>query len=202
MMENWYGKYESQCWYKNTFLVNKPSEIEVRKKENNSVYCAGCHFTCVAMILGVNPGMLATAYANAKIFKKDESGLVWDLNAPFNVNDKVVLSDDPSVSGEIAGKTIVLVGKAFAENIDSAIEIISSARKNSDHIICGYTDHSRLVAGVNEHGNYFVWDPDLVYTDYYKNLSGEYDMHWLFNEEIKPSLSYREPMEFWIYRVI
>ena len=103
-MKVWYNKYESQCWYSNTFLVNEFQQISRAikgDKEWNNVMGSGCNFTCLAMMMGVNPAYLASELKKKKFFKPDRSirskklngeygFLVWDKNEPYK-NKKISL---------------------------------------------------------------------------------------------------------------
>src|SRR5258706_14854896 len=100
-MPNWYGRYESQCWYTNTFLVNRPSEIARATggfREWNNVYGSGCNFVCVSTMLGLNPAYLASLLATQNFFRPDKwtparplrpqaptqkTYLVWDDTRPY-----------------------------------------------------------------------------------------------------------------------
>ena len=63
-MHLFYPRYHAQSFYRNTFLVNRPQEIaraEKSDREWNNLAESGCHFTCLAMIAGVDPATLADA---------------------------------------------------------------------------------------------------------------------------------------------
>ena len=97
-MKNWYERYESQCWYENTFLVNDFRQIArviEKDREWNNIKDSGCNFTCIAMILGINPAQLASEIRKqdpsffqadrtlkTKKLNGDGGFLVWDKNAP------------------------------------------------------------------------------------------------------------------------
>lgn len=71
--------FESQCWYKNTYLVSQTNYI----CESNSVYNSGCHFTCIAMMFGITPAYLSSLLSVCNYFTIDGNGLMWDQNRPF-----------------------------------------------------------------------------------------------------------------------
>ena len=61
-MHLFYPRYHAQSFYRNTFLVDKPQQIaraEKSDREWNNLAESGCHFTCLAMIAGVDPALLA-----------------------------------------------------------------------------------------------------------------------------------------------
>ena len=63
-MHLFYPRYHAQSFYRNTFLVDKPQQIaraEKSDREWNNLAESGCHFTCLAMIAGVVPALLADA---------------------------------------------------------------------------------------------------------------------------------------------
>ncbi len=63
-MHLFYPRYHAQSFYRNTFLVNRPQEIARAEKSDhewNNIAESGCHFTCMAMIGGVDPATLADA---------------------------------------------------------------------------------------------------------------------------------------------
>ena len=62
-MEKWYDQYWAQNWYKNTYLVNKAEQITQAVNppcEWNNIHDSGCNFTCLAMIVGVDPAYLTS----------------------------------------------------------------------------------------------------------------------------------------------
>src|SRR4051812_43721821 len=106
-MPRWYDRYESQCWYKNTFLVNKPTEIARATggfREWNNVYGSGCNFVCISIMLGLNPAYLASLLATQRFFKPDRwtaarllacaaqgrrAYLVWDDTRPYPIGESL-----------------------------------------------------------------------------------------------------------------
>lgn len=215
-MKNWYERYESQCWYDNTFLVNDFRQIARvlnGDREWNNIKDSGCNFTCIAMILGINPAHLASEIRKqdpgffqvdrslkTKKLNGTEGFLVWDKNAPHKKRSKLILEN---IIHPTKGKTdlnLQFIKIEKTSDIEQAKDIIKKARKNGQEIICGYDDHSRLVAG-SKAGTYFLWDPDTVETDWQKNINGEYTIDWFFNE-YKDLKEYKnKEAEFWHYSV-
>ena len=70
------------------------------------------------------------------------------------------------------------------------------------HIICGFEDHSYLIAGENN-DKYFLWDPDLSgTTEIDKNMNGEYDLHWFYgHEDYEEYINNNKEAQYWIYSV-
>ena len=91
-MHLFYPRYHAQSFYRNTFLVNRPQEIaraEKSDREWNNLAESGCHFTCLAMIAGVDPATLADAAIKKGYYQPDKDlparaldgkhgPLVWD----------------------------------------------------------------------------------------------------------------------------
>jgi len=165
------------------------------------------------MIIGINPGYLATTLKNLKFFRADpdprlrarklngETGyLVWDQNCPCK---KYPLISIKNINHPLKGMVNIKIKFLKIEeekSVEQAALLIKGNRKQGYHIICGYDDHSRLVAGV-KNGHYFLWDPDLTKTDISKNISGEYSLDW-FYDLYKNDKEYRnKAAEYWIYSV-
>ena len=76
MSEFWYKEYYCQSWYPQTYVVNKTTEIS-RYKENrnekdvaeNTIKNCGCHLTCYAMMVNIDPARLAGACSLSKRLK-------------------------------------------------------------------------------------------------------------------------------------
>ena len=93
-MHLFYPRYHAQSFYRNTFLVDKPQQIaraEKSDREWNNLAESGCHFTCLAMIAGVDPALLADAAIQTGYYAPDKDlparaldgkrgPLVWDQN--------------------------------------------------------------------------------------------------------------------------
>ena len=91
-MHLFYPRYHAQSFYRNTFLVNRPQEIaraEKSDREWNNLAESGYHFTCLAMIAGVDPALLADAAIKTGYYRPDKDlparaldgkrgPLVWD----------------------------------------------------------------------------------------------------------------------------
>ena len=74
-MHLFYPRYHAQSFYRNTFLVDKPQQIaraEKSDREWNNLAESGCHFTCLAMIAGVDPALLADAAIQTGYYAPDE----------------------------------------------------------------------------------------------------------------------------------
>lgn len=174
-MKNWYQNYWSQAWYKRSYLVNAHEEIgraTVNDKEWNNIDESGCNFTCLAMIVGIDPAYLTTTLLGKDFFLPDASlpatylnrskgGLVWDRNRPCKPGASVTTNPfwhpgrQQRVEATISFHGIVTKTRDLAE----ARRAIESIRAAGRHVIFGPTSHSHLVAGV-AHDDYFVWDPD------------------------------------------
>lgn len=245
-MLDWYPQYESQCWYPNTFLINKkygpqgglvisPRDIAKNTDEEwNNVTDSGCHFTCIAMMLGLNPGYWAGLLSNQGFFQPDEShcaidlagtfgDFTWDMNAPYG--DTPVRVDrfwHPQRRERVTLELTCVTAEETAGSAREAARIIRAARKDGLHIICGYTDHSRLVAGQHS-DSYYLWDPDLSdsgllpdrfgdATDVTRedieranleaNITGQFTLKWLYELPYyrQGSQFKDQSVEFWLYR--
>jgi len=217
MREYWYARYESQCWYKNTFLVDEFDQISKVKKEDdwNNIEGSGCHFVCLAMILEVNPAYLASklkdkgyfsedAGINAINLKGEECKLVWDRNKPFEEGKKGELKiDDVYIQGEgMVSFTIRLKVIEKPASREHAIKIIKKHKNNGDHIIFGYSDHSRLIAGKGD-DDFLVWDPDTSpsATSEENNIKGKLTLNWFYSEYSNNRIFKDETPEYWVYSV-
>ena len=214
-MEKWYERYESQCWYKNTFLVNNFRQISRATKgdrEWNNIEDSGCHFVCLSMIIGINPAYLSSKMKELKFFKPDYSlkskklngrstHLVWDQNKPDIKDKEVKLKKVYHPKRGIIDLSIQFIGIKKTNNIDCAKSLIEDNKKYGYHIICGYDDHSRLVAGKSK-GKYFLWDPDLSDTDLQKNIRGQYTLERFYKEYSNKKEFANKEAEYLIYSVI
>ena len=208
-MKQWYPQYWAQTWYRNTFLVRHPHDIGQaidHDHEWNSIYDSGCNFTCLAMIVGIDPGRLASALSSQKVFRADRSiraryldgrkrGLVWDRNAPCRPGQSI--STSPlwhHGRNRMATVGIELIDITATRELQEGNRIVKAARAKKLHVICGSTDHSHLVAGTKD-GQYFVWDPDDSERQLAQILKGDIRLGHIFKEYP------REAIEFWSYRV-
>lgn len=176
----WYPieNYKSQSWYRNTFLVKSFSHIAkvVSGSENkgwNNIYDSGCHFTCLAMIIGCDPASLASSCAAVKpdFFRPDPTQMgarlndkkvnlfVWDMNKPHTVDRPVTIPRLWIPKRGFTDVTIALKEVHKMIKLPTVIEDIGDKRKQGLHIICGEAVHSMLVAGRNRKG-YLLWEPD------------------------------------------
>jgi hypothetical protein len=210
-MENWYSEFWAQTWYRNTFLVQHPYQIGralAGDQEWNNLYDSGCNFTCLAMIIGIDPARLASELSilQKPFFQRDPalpamtlagqySGLVWDRNSP----DKGKLLTIPKIWHSKRSSYMKIGIKLRAikptHELNDGIKYVMKARSSGHHVICGTTDHSHLVAGSIRKNEYFLWDPDGEEVEIEKNLSGKVTLKQLFDEN--PG----EIVEFWIYEV-
>ena len=208
-MEQWYSEYWAQTWYKNTFLVRKPSQIGQvidGDREWNNLYDSGCHFTCLAMIIGVDPARLASELSSQNYFYSDatlqtkfltgkQGGLVWDQNAPNGRLKTIVI--DNFWHSKLGRRTRIILsfqGKEITRNVAEGEAIIKAARKNGFHVVVGPWEHSNLVAGMID-GDYYVWDPDDTERSVEDFLQGKIRLGNVF-EYYKG-----KAIEFWKYRL-
>ena len=213
-MNVWYQAYESQCWYKNTFLVNSFDQISKVCKRNgewNNVEGSGCHFVCLSMIAGINPARLSSALKELQFFKPDRSlrskklngngsFLVWDQNEPHETYKEITIKNVFLSAGRVVDISIEFIEIVKTNEIAEANKLIETHRSKGNHIICGHNDHSRLVAGMND-GKYYLWDPDLTDTNIEDNINGKYDLPWFYELYAKKKQFVNELAEYWIYSV-
>ena len=208
-MEQWYNEYFAQTWYKNTFLVRKPSQIGRvvdGDREWNNIYDSGCHFTCLATIIGVDPARLASKLSSESYFFSDATlrtkyltgkfgGLVWDQNAP-NGRLKNIEVDNfwHSKLDRRTKLSLSFQGIEITKNVSEGAGIIKAARKDGFHVVVGPREHSHLVAGMID-DQYFLWDPDDTDRPVEDFLSGKMRLGDIFD--------YYEgkTIEFWKYRL-
>lgn len=213
-MNSWYDKYESQCWYKNTFLVSEfhqISKVDVKDGEWNNIEGSGCHFVCLSMMIGINPAYLASKLKCSNYFKLDRSlkskkldgtssFLVWDKNEPSKKNPVVEIKNVYHPVKGVVDITIRFLEIIKTNDINETNVLIEKNKFKGNHVICGYGDHSRLVAG-KDNDNYYLWDPDLSETEIQKNILGEYDLRWFYNLYSNDGDFSNEVAEYWVYAV-
>lgn len=210
-MDQWYMHYFSQTWYANTFLVKRPSQIAhinsgIQGGWNN-IYDSGCHFTCLAMMLNIDPGRLASELRNKKYFYADENfpserlngvkgGLVWDRNAPHAGLESVLINNFWHITLERRiSLELRYIGTTSTIDYEQGCEEINAIRSRGNHVICGPEEHSFLAAGETCEG-YYVWDPDGSETTVEQNLEGAMTLRNVFNAY--PG----HKIEFWEYCVV
>ncbi|MEA3428399.1 MAG: hypothetical protein U9Q84_04115 [Thermodesulfobacteriota bacterium] len=211
-MERWYQEYYSQNWYKNTFLVRRPEQIgqaiNSDEIEWNNIHDSGCNFTCLAMIIGVDPARLSSelsSYSYHFFFADSElraqyligkkGGLVWDQNEPYKKVPKVVIKNFWHTKlGRRTKITISFKGEIKTKDVTEGKRFIVAARKDGLHVICGPDNHSHLVAGKIDN-EFYIWDPDDSEKPVEKYLKGQVRLNHIFENDID------EPIEFWKYRV-
>ena len=213
-VNSWYGQYFSQNWYENTFLVSAPEQIarvnEARGAWNN-LSDSGCHFTCIAMIIGVDPARLASALKEKQFFKLDGDfparrlngkvcGLVWDCNAPHEQAPSVSLSQfwHPVFNRRIE-INVSFVTKSSVSNHESGCLLVRGIRDRGNHVVFGTSAHSLLVAGVLG-DDFYIWNPDTTSEDggtsEEDNVFAKYSLRSFFEKH--PN----EEVEFWEYKVV
>lgn len=208
-LTRWYEEYWAQTWYKNTFLVQYPHQIAKAKGKHgdwNNIYDSGCNFTCLAMIVGIDPARLASLLSSQTYFLEDRNlpakylsdtkgGLVWDRNAPEEELPSVVLNDvwHPRLQRRTS-IAIDFVQTFSTRSYAEGKRLVAMLRGRGSHIICGPEEHSHLVAG-NVGASVYVWDPDDTQRSVEDNLAGCVTLRRLFEE------NRIEPIEFWEYRV-
>jgi len=126
----------------------------------------------------------------------DTGGLVWDQNRPDEEHSPLIL-ENIWHSGRSERTTIThFEGIKTATDYGEGKVIIETAHSNGQHIICGPTEHSHLVAGMVD-GTYYVWDPDdskeMCVED---NLNGNITVSGIFDDGYGG-----QEIEFWHYRV-
>lgn len=213
-VNSWYRHYFSQNWYKNTFLISEPKQIarvNNRHGEWNNLNDSGCHFTCISMIVGVDPARLASALSKEKFFKKDNDfsakylngevdGLVWDCNAPHEHSPSMHLSKfwHPFFNRRIE-ITVSFVTKSSVSNHESGCLLVRGIRDRGNHVVFGTSAHSLLVAGVLG-DDFYIWDPDTTSEDggtsEEDNVFAKYSLRSFFKKH--PN----EEVEFWEYKVV
>ena len=208
-MEQWYREYFAQTWYKNSFLIRKPSQIGQvidGDREWNNIYDSGCNFTCLAMIIGVDPARLASELSSEKYFFSDATlrtkfltgkygGLVWDQNAP-NERLKTIIIDDfwhPKLDRRTR-ISLIFDSRDITMKVSEGVGIVKAARKDGFHVIVGPREHSHLVAGIVD-GEYYIWDPDDTERPLEDFLRGKMRLGHIFDY-------YKgKAIEFWKYRL-
>lgn len=171
-----YPRYFAQSFYRNTFLVNRPQEIaraEKSDREWNNLSESGCHFTCLAMIAGVDPASLADAAINKGYFKPDDElparaldgqrgPLVWDQNVPASKGESFVFSNvwHPD-RGQLIDIEFTCRRWKDKVPLKEAIDLTQAAILQGRHVVSGSYAHSVLIAGLSDDGP-LVWDPEVV----------------------------------------
>ena len=174
-MHLFYPRYHAQSFYRNTFLVNRPQEIaraEKSDREWNNLAESGCHFTCLAMIAGVDPATLADAAIKKGYYQPDKDlparaldgkrgPLVWDQNVPARKGDAFTF---PKVWHAGKGRLVDLqfTCRRWDDyvSLKAATRLIHDAILQGRHVVSGSFEHSVLIAGLSDDGP-LVWDPDV-----------------------------------------
>ncbi|TRZ50474.1 hypothetical protein D4S03_06710 [bacterium] len=194
-MDKWYEEYWAQTWYRNSFLVRRPEQIAQaigHDCEWNNLHDSGCNFTCLSMIVGVDPARLASAMASMSFFFADSTlpakyltgkagGLVWDQNEPYSKIKKVVLTNFwHSRLGRRTTITIRFEGEITADDYSKGKQIVKATHEKGQHVLCGPQEHSHLVAGSNGE-DFFIWDPDDSEISVEENLEGRVTLRRIFD---------------------
>jgi len=206
-MKAWYRDYWAQTWYSNTFLVRRPRQIAQTvdaDRDWNNVYDSGCNFTCIAMIVGIDPAYLASILSTQRFFYADNTltsqrlsgkrgGLVWDRNAPNAELRHITLTSlwHPRRRCRVT-VTARFVESIVTRNYREGLRVVAAMHAAGGHVVCGTEEHSHLVAGTIDE-DFALWDPDDTVVDVETNLSGGFTLRHLFQK-------YRgEAVEFWHY---
>jgi hypothetical protein len=210
-IERWYAQYWAQSWYRNTYLVEHPRQIGRQRggeRDWNNIHDSGCNFTCIAMMVGIDPARLASELGGRKqFFKPDREtpgrtldgrrrALVWDCNAPHARLRSFALSGVWLAElGRRATLRVQFVAEELTFDHKEGCRIVRAARRRREHVIAGASDHSHLVAG-RIAGDFYLWDPDETSVLVECSLAGRIRLADLFAYYVA-----REPIAFWRYRV-
>lgn len=210
-MDSWYPSYFSQTWYVNTFLVRRANQIAqavAGDREWNNICDSGCNFTCLAMILGVDPARLASELRNQNYFYADaglpakrldgtRGGLVWDQNAPHKGLRSVSINNfwHSSLMRRVS-LTLSFLDVSSTDDYEKGCDLVSAIRARGNHVVCGSQEHSQLVAGETTGGGYFLWDPDGSEMTVEENLAGDFTLQKLFSDNPGTQI------EFWEYSCV
>ncbi len=169
-----YRRYFAQSFYRNTFLVDRPQQIaraEKSDREWNNVAESGCHFTCLAMIAGVDPATLADAAIRKGYYAPDKElparaldgsrgPLVWDQNVPAKRGHAFTFAKvwHPDRRALV---DIEFICRRWKDHLPlkEAIRLAHAAIVEGRHVVSGSFEHSVLIAGLSADGP-LVWDPD------------------------------------------
>ncbi len=170
-----YPRFFAQSFYRNTFLVDRPQQIaraEKSDREWNNLAESGCHFTCMAMIAGVDPATLADAAIKKGYYAPDKDlparaldgargPLVWDQNVPAKKGQSFVF---PRVWHAERGRLVDLEFTCRRWDdylpLKDATRLAHQAIVEGRHVVTGSFTHSVLVAGLSADGP-LIWDPDV-----------------------------------------
>ena len=207
-MKTWYRQYWAQTWYRNTFLVNQPHQIArstIVERDWNNIHDSGCNFVCLAMIINIDPAMLASLLSEANFFAADKTLpakyltgkkglLVWDINEP-GLNQAIHLHEFWHCAlRKRVSISLSLVQLVHSMDYPSGRKVVERALKQHHHVVCGPSEHSHLVAG-KKGGDYIIWDPDDSEKNVEDTLKGRFTLNDLYDDY--PD----EPIEFWIYKL-
>lgn len=175
-MHLFYPRYHAQSFYRNTFLVDKPQQIaraEKSDREWNNLAESGCHFTCLAMIAGVDPALLADAAIQTGYYAPDKDlparaldgkrgPLVWDQNVPSKKGKSWVFRQvwHPDRRALV---DIEFSCQRWDDHLPlkTATRLAHAAVLEGRHVVSGSFEHSVLIAGLSADGP-LVWDPDMA----------------------------------------
>ena len=175
-MHLFYPRYHAQSFYRNTFLVDKPQQIaraEKSDREWNNLAESGCHFTCLAMIAGVDPATLADAAIQTGYYAPDKDlparaldgkrgPLVWDQNVPSKKGRSWVFRQvwHPDRRALV---DIEFSCQRWDDHLPlkTATRLAHAAVLEGRHVVSGSFEHSVLIAELSADGP-LVWDPDMA----------------------------------------
>ena len=159
-----YPRYHAQSFYRNTFLVDKPQQIaraEKSDREWNNLAESGCHFTCLAMIAGVDPALLADAAIQTGYYAPDKDlparaldgkrgPLVWDQNVPSKKGKSWVFRQvwHPDRRALV---DIEFSCQRWDDHLPlkTATRLAHAAVLEGRHVVSGSFEHSVLIAGLS-----------------------------------------------------
>ena len=142
MTEFWYKEYYCQSWYPQTYVVNNILEIvRYKEKENdkeiveNSIKHCGCHLTCYAMMVNIDPARLAGACSMSKK-KKGLGQFKKSKKDEFDVKSWVV-TKEPKTRLDI--KKPVKITWHMPWSFSVPIQVIDNGRKHRKMHTCEYS---------------------------------------------------------------
>ena len=171
-----YPRFHAQSFYRNTFLVDRPRQIaraEAADREWNNIAESGCHFSCLAMIAGVDPASLADAAIGSGYYRPDDElparaldgrrgPLVWDQNVPARKGQafafRRVWHPERRALVELDFRC-----RRWKDHLPlkEATRLAHAAILEGRHVVSGSFEHSVLIAGLSADGP-LVWDPDVA----------------------------------------
>lgn len=154
------------------------------------------------MAIGIDPAYFASELASYRNFftcdrtipavtlAKKTLGLVWDQNRP-RIGEQLQLNSIWIHNRSRKSVAVQLVKVISTAERAIACQIVKEAHEAGQHIICGPDDHSALVAGRTDTGEYYLWDPDPEGIDIGGVLEGKITLGSVVKGQI----------EFWLYKI-